>query len=69
MDSLLVDDPFMLLADYRSYVEAQDAADHAFRDVDRWSRMSILNVARCGYFSSDRSIREYCEEIWRVRKT
>jgi starch phosphorylase len=66
VDSLLGDDPFMLLADYRSYAEAQDRAEQAFRDVDRWTRMSILNVARCGYFSSDRAIREYCAEIWRV---
>src|SRR5215212_9104829 len=56
----------MLLADFQPYVAAQDAAEQAFRDVDRWTRMSILNVARCGYFSSDRSIREYCDEIWKI---
>ncbi|MCC7370269.1 MAG: glycogen/starch/alpha-glucan phosphorylase [Chloroflexi bacterium] len=66
VDNLLNDDPFMLLADFRSYIETQERAEHAYRDADHWSRMSILNVARCGYFSSDRSIREYCEEIWRV---
>jgi hypothetical protein len=66
VDSLLGDDPYMLLADFRSYVEAQDAVEAAYRDQDRWTRMSILNVARSGYFSSDRAIREYCDEIWRV---
>jgi starch phosphorylase len=66
VDSLLREDQYMLLADFRSYVEAQDAAERAYRDQDRWTRMSILNVARCGYFSSDRSIREYCDEIWHV---
>ncbi|MGE3913361.1 MAG: glycogen/starch/alpha-glucan family phosphorylase, partial [Chloroflexota bacterium] len=66
VDSLMGEDPYMLLADFRSYVEAQDRAEHAYRDVDRWTRMSILNAARCGYFSSDRAIREYCEEIWKV---
>ncbi len=66
VDTLLYHDPFMLLADYQSYIEAQDRAEQTYRDPDRWSRMSILNVARCGFFSSDRTIRQYCEEIWRV---
>ena len=66
VDGLLSDDPYMLLADYRAYIEAQDAVEVAYRDQERWSRMSILNVARCGYFSSDRAIREYCADIWRV---
>jgi starch phosphorylase len=57
----------MLLADYQSYVEAQDQTEQAYRDPDRWTRMSILNVARCGFFSSDRSIRQYCEDIWQVK--
>jgi starch phosphorylase len=63
-DSLLHHDPFMHLADYQSYIECQEAASHAFRDVEGWTRKSILNVARCGFFSSDRSMRQYCEEIW-----
>jgi glycogen phosphorylase len=67
VDSLLDHDPYMLLADYQSYVDCQDQVDKAFRDPRRWARMSILNVARIGKFSSDRAIREYCEEIWRVR--
>ena len=66
VDSLLNDDPFLLLADFRAYVDAQDAASRAWRDEERWTRMSILNVARMGRFSSDRSIREYCRDIWDV---
>jgi glycogen phosphorylase len=65
-DSLIHHDPYLLLADYPAYVEAQNRADAAFRDVPDWTRMSILNSARMGYFSSDRAIREYCEKIWRV---
>jgi len=64
--SLLVQDEYMLLADYRSYVDCQDRVSRAFRDQERWTRMSILNVARMGFFSSDRSIREYCRDIWRA---
>jgi glycogen phosphorylase len=65
-DSLIHHDPYLLLADYPAYVEAQNRADAAFRDVPDWTRRSILNSARMGYFSSDRAIREYCEKIWRV---
>jgi starch phosphorylase len=66
VDSLLGDDPWMLLADFRSYVDGQAEAGRAYLDPDRWTRMSILNTARAGRFSSDRSIGEYCREIWRV---
>jgi starch phosphorylase len=66
VDALLHGDPYMLLADYPSYIERQTDVDRAWRDRDRWTRMSILNVARVGKFSSDRAIREYCQEIWRV---
>ena len=66
VESLLGRDEYLLLADYRSYVECQDAVSLAWADRDRWTRMSILNVARAGKFSSDRSIHEYCQDIWDV---
>jgi starch phosphorylase len=66
VDSLLTRDEYMLLADYQSYVDAQDAAAQAFRDGTNWTRMSILNAARVGRFSSDRSIRDYCRQIWNI---
>jgi starch phosphorylase len=65
--SLLYQDAYMLLADYRSYVNRQDEVGQTFRDEKRWTRMSILNAARMGKFSSDRAIREYCEKVWGVR--
>jgi len=65
--SLLCHDEYLLLADYRSYVDRQDEVGHIFRDEKRWTRMSILNAARMGKFSSDRAIREYCEHIWGVK--
>jgi starch phosphorylase len=66
LDSLLYHDEYMLLADYQSYVECQDRVSQAYRDQDHWTRMSILNVARMGKFSSDRSIRDYLQNIWKV---
>lgn len=65
-DSLLNHDPFMLMADYRPYVECQAKVAECFLNSQHWNRMSILNVARMGMFSSDRAVREYCEEIWRI---
>ncbi len=67
VDHLLYHDPFLLLADYQSYVDCYDKAVEAYRDQEQWTRMSILNVARCGFFSSDRTIRQYCEDIWQVK--
>ena len=66
VDNLLHHDPYLLLADYQSYIECQDRVAMAYRNQDQWTRMSILNSARMGMFSSDRSIREYCKEIWNV---
>jgi starch phosphorylase len=68
VDSLLDDDPFLLLADFRAYVDAQDEVGRAWQDEERWTRMSVLNVARMGRFSSDRAIREYCRDIWQVER-
>ncbi|MDD3528701.1 MAG: glycogen/starch/alpha-glucan phosphorylase, partial [Gallionellaceae bacterium] len=59
-------DPYLACADFASYAACQDAAGRQFMDPDGWDRMAILNVARIGRFSSDRAVREYSEEIWRV---
>jgi starch phosphorylase len=67
LDSLLSEDRYMLLADYQSYIECQDRIGQAYLDSDHWTRMTILNTARSGKFSSDRAVREYCEQIWRVK--
>jgi starch phosphorylase len=66
VDSLLNHDDYLLFADYQAYLESQQRAGEAYRDQQYWTRMSILNAARVGRFSSDRSIREYCRDIWRV---
>ena len=59
-------DPYLALADYRAYVEAQAEVDEAFKDEAGWAKKAILNTARVGKFSSDRTIREYAEEIWNL---
>jgi starch phosphorylase len=67
VNSLLSRDEYLLLADYKSYVDCQAQVDRAFRDRENWTRMSILNSARMGKFSSDRSILEYCNKIWKTK--
>jgi len=67
VESLITRDDYMLLADYQAYVECQQGVSRAYSDQNAWTRMSILNSARVGRFSSDRSIREYCRDIWNVR--
>jgi starch phosphorylase len=67
VDNLLYKDEYLLFADYQSYMDCQDKVGQAYRDQENWTRMTILNVARMGKFSSDRSIRDYCEHIWNAQ--
>jgi starch phosphorylase len=67
-DSLVAGgDPYLVLADFRSYVEAQGRAEQAFANRRRWAAMAIRNVARCAKFSSDRSIADYAKHIWQAK--
>lgn len=59
-------DPYMVLADYRSYSDAQIAVDEAYRDKERWAEMAIINTAKMGKFTSDRSIKDYVDRIWKL---
>ncbi|WP_404360039.1 glycogen/starch/alpha-glucan phosphorylase [Methylotuvimicrobium sp. KM1] len=65
-DNLIYSDPYLVLADFNAYRECQDSIDTVYRDRTRWNRMSVLNTARSGKFSSDRTIAEYCRDIWKV---
>jgi glycogen phosphorylase len=67
VENLLQVDPFLVLADYADYVTCQERVSAAWQDPRRWTRMSILNTAHSGKFSSDRAIDEYCERIWKIR--
>ncbi|HXR52686.1 MAG TPA: glycogen/starch/alpha-glucan phosphorylase [Steroidobacteraceae bacterium] len=67
LDNLLYHDPYLVLADFSSYRDCQLKVASSFMDNDAWVRMSILNAARSGLFSSDRTIREYCRDIWKIR--
>jgi len=66
VDNLRYNDPFLVCADYASYVDCQQQVSAAWQDRDSWTKMSILNTARRGKFSSDRAIAEYCDDIWKV---
>jgi len=68
VNDLLEHDPFLLLADYQAYIDSQDKVSDLWRNQRAWIRTSILNVARMGKFSSDRSIRDYCEQVWNIRQ-
>ncbi|PWU12029.1 MAG: glycogen phosphorylase [Verrucomicrobia bacterium] len=65
-DNLIYQDPFLVLADFRDYSDCQQRIDLAFRDKAKWARMAILNTARMGKFSSDRTVAEYAREIWKL---
>jgi starch phosphorylase len=67
VDNLLTSDPFLVLADYQAYVDCQAQVSALWHDPQTWTRKSIITVARMGKFSSDRSIRDYCRQVWRVR--
>ncbi|MEB3159500.1 MAG: glycogen/starch/alpha-glucan family phosphorylase, partial [Synechococcus sp.] len=67
LDNLTGSDPFFVMADFADYLRAQDAVSQTWSDRTKWNRMSVLNAARSGFFSSDRSIREYCDHIWNVK--
>jgi glycogen phosphorylase len=66
VEDLLTSDPFLVLADFRAYVDCQEQVARTWGDPESWTRASVLNVARAGMFSSDRSIAEYCRKIWKV---
>ncbi|WP_197509281.1 glycogen/starch/alpha-glucan phosphorylase, partial [Mycobacterium sp. E3247] len=66
VDNLRHEDPFLVCADYASYVNCQEQVSAAWQDRESWTKMSILNTARSGKFSSDRAITEYCDDIWNV---
>jgi len=61
-------DMYFILADFRAYAEAQRRVEEAYKDTTRWAKMAMLNVAKCGKFSSDRTIEEYAKEIWHLEK-
>ena len=62
------EDPWMTLADFRSYVDAQEQVSLAWQDPERWTRMSILNTASSGFFSTDRTMLEYNRDIWKLKR-
>ncbi len=68
LESLFDRDEYLVFADFRSYIKAQDDLERAYHNKTEWTKSSILNVARCGFFSSDRAIHEYAKEIWNLER-
>ena len=66
VEGLLTKDPYLLCADFDAYIECQDRVSRCYLDADDWARMAVLNIAKSGKFSSDRTIQEYAREIWKV---
>ena len=66
IDNLRYHDPFYVMADFEDYISTQDKVSQAWTNRDSWNRMSLLNIARSGFFSSDRSIKDYCTKIWSI---
>ena len=66
MDNILNHDPFCVCADFDDYLDAHERVSAAWKDRDKWNHSSVVNIARSGFFSSDRSIRDYCDKIWGI---
>ena len=67
VDNLLNHDPYLVTVDYAAFIARQADVDLTYRDIDGWTRKSILNTARCGFFSSDRAVQQYCDDIWKIK--
>ena len=66
INNLLESDPFCVCADFADYSRAQNVVDNTWSNREEWNRRSLINIARSGFFSSDRSIQDYCDNIWKV---
>ena len=67
VDSLLYHDPYFVLADYQAYIDKQLEVESLFQDQNKWAKKALLNIARMGHFSSDRTIKEYAEKVWDIK--
>ena len=67
VDNLIYHDPFCVMADFHSYSKVQDDVSNTWLDRQKWNTMSLKNIANSGFFSSDRSIKDYCDRIWGIK--